>query len=74
MPAKRRLGKQRGIVGLDDARILFRAHGGFEITPSGSGIFTDEALAHAYGCLPLIAYPDPSETLDNLRSADNVSR
>ncbi len=72
MPAKRRLGKQRGIVGLDHARILFRAHGGFEITPSGAGIFTNEALAQAYGGLPLIAYPDPHEILDTLRSENDV--
>ena len=74
MPAKRRAGKQRGIVGLEAAQRIFQARGGFEVTVSGVGIFTDAELAEAFGCLPLIAYPDPSETLDNLRSADNVSR
>ena len=74
MPAKRRLGKKRGISDLETARRIFQARGGFEVTASGVGIFTDAELAEAFGCLPLIAYPDPSETLDNLRSADNVSR
>lgn len=73
MPAKRRLGKQRGIVGIDDARILFRLSRGFATTPSGAGIFTDEALAEAYGSLPLIAYPHPHEILDTLRSEKDVA-
>jgi hypothetical protein len=74
MPAKRRLRKQRGISDLEPAQRIFQTRGGFEMTASGAGIFTDAELADAFGCLPLIAYPDPSETLDNLRSADHVSR
>lgn len=74
MPAKRRAGKQRGIVGLEAAERIFQTRGGFEMTAGGGGIFTDDELAEAYGGMPLIAYPDPSEILDNLRSDKHVSQ
>ena len=59
MPVKRRLDKRRSLkpnhvkpehVCLDE---------------NGNGHFTDDDIAHAFGCFALINYPDLKNTLSN---------
>lgn len=67
MPAKRRTPKARGFAITLAARERWLQTGGIEILTSGAGIVTDSELAGLIGRLPLVAYPDLSLTVDQLR-------
>lgn len=71
MPAKRRTPKARGFAVSAAARQRWLQTGAIEILPSGAGIVTDPELADLIGRLPLIAYPDLSLTVDQLRGPDD---
>lgn len=67
MPAKRRTPKARGFAITEAARERWLQTGGIQILTSGAGIVTDSELAGLIGRLPLVAYPDLSLTVDQLR-------
>jgi hypothetical protein len=75
MPAKRRLSKDTRFVVSDAARVRWQAVGGIDLDATGRcGVITDNQLAHMLGRLPLIAYPDMGEILNQIRRNPDETR
>ena len=75
MPAKRRVSKDARFIISDAARERWQAVGGIHLDATGRcGVITDDELAQILGRLPLIAYPDIGEILNQIRRNPDETR